>query len=292
MELRQERIDLGGLDVAYLACGDDGPLAVCLHGFPDAATTWRHLLPELAAAGFRAVAPWLRGYAPTGVPADGRYQSAAIARDAIDLHEALGGDADAVVVGHDWGARAATGAAAYAPDRWRRVVTMAVPPAGAVAEGFLTYRQLRRSWYMFFFQNPLADFVVGQDDLSFVDALWADWSPGYAATPDDIGPVKDALRDPANLAAALGYYRATFQPELQAPELADLEAAIGTVPPQPHLYLHGVDDGCMGIEVAEKAATYLTAPGSEVELVPGTGHFLHAEAPALVNRRIVAFLTA
>jgi pimeloyl-ACP methyl ester carboxylesterase len=290
MELRQETTKLGDLEVAYLACGDDGPLAVCLHGFPDAATTWRHLLPELAAAGFRAVAPWLRGYAPTGLAADGRYQSGALAQDAIALHEALGGDGDAVVIGHDWGAMAATGAAAHAPDRWRRIVTMAVPPPGAVAEGFLTYRQLKRSWYIFFFQSPLADLVVGQDDLAFVDALWADWSPGHAATPDDVAPVKDALRDPANLAAAIGYYRAMFQPELQAPELADVQAAVGSTPPQPQLYLHGVDDGCMGVEIAEKASAHLTVPGSRVELVPGTGHFLHVEDPDVVNRLIVDFL--
>jgi pimeloyl-ACP methyl ester carboxylesterase len=292
MDLRQETVTVGDLDVAYLACGDDGPLAVCLHGFPDSAWTWRHLLPDLAAAGFRAVAPWLRGYAPTSIPADGRYQSGALARDAIELHAALGGGADAVLVGHDWGARAATGAAAHAPDRWRRVVTMAVPPAPAVAEAFLTYRQLKRSWYMFFFQHVLADFAVPADDLAFIDGLWADWSPGYADSAEDIAHVKDSLRDPANLTAALGYYRATLQPELQSPDLAAEEAAVSSIPPQPHLYLHGVDDGCMGVEIAEKADQYLTAEGSRVELVPGTGHFLHVEAPDVVNRHIVDFVSA
>jgi len=291
MELRQETVTLGDLDVAYLACGDDGPLAVCLHGFPDTAWTWRHLLPELAAAGYRAVAPWLRGYAPTGVPADGRYQNGAIAKDAVDLHAALGGDGDAVVIGHDWGARAANGAAAVAPERWCRVVTMAVPPAGAVAEGFLSFRQLKRSWYMFFFQHPLSDLAVGMDDLAFVDGLWADWSPGYTDAAEDLRRVKESLRDPANLAAALGYYRATLQPELQSPELAAEEAAVSAVPPQPHLYVHGVDDGCMGVEIAEKAGQYLTVEGSRVELVPGTGHFLHLEAPEHVNRLVLDFLS-
>jgi pimeloyl-ACP methyl ester carboxylesterase len=291
MDLRHDSAVVDGLEVAYLAAGDDGPLALCLHGFPDSAWTWRHLLPELAAAGFRAVAPWLRGYAPTGIPADGRYQNGARVRDAIGLHEALGGDGDAVVIGHDWGAMAANGAAAFAPERWRRVVTMAVPPSGAVGEGFLTFRQLKRSWYMFFFQHPLSDIAVGMDDLAFIDGLWADWSPGYADGGQDIAWVKDALRDPANLAAALGYYRAMLQPDLQVPELAAEEAAVGATPPQPHLYLHGVDDGCMGVEIAEKAGQYLTVEGSRVELVPGTGHFLHLEAPADVNRLIVDFVS-
>src|SRR2546423_8762255 len=114
------------LTFGYLEAGD-GPLALCLHGFPDSAWTWRHLLPALADAGYHAVAPWLRGYAPTAVPADGRYQSGALVADAVALHDAFGGDGDAVLVGHDWGAIAAYGAAAVAPDRWRRVVTGPVP---------------------------------------------------------------------------------------------------------------------------------------------------------------------
>src|SRR4029077_7072562 len=99
------RITANGVDFTCLTEGpDDGPLALCLHGFPDTAWGWRHLLPELAAAGYHAVAPFLRGYAPTAVPPDGRYQSAAVARDANELHGALGGGSDAVLIGHDWGA--------------------------------------------------------------------------------------------------------------------------------------------------------------------------------------------
>ena len=77
---------------AYLTTGGSGPLALCLHGFPDTAHTWRHLAPRLAAAGYRAVAPFTRGYAPTAVPADGLYQTGALAADANALHDALGGD--------------------------------------------------------------------------------------------------------------------------------------------------------------------------------------------------------
>ncbi|MES4793201.1 MAG: alpha/beta hydrolase, partial [Chloroflexota bacterium] len=100
-----------GVEFAYLTAGD-GPLALLLHGFPDTAHTWRHLLPELAAAGFRVVAPWMRGYAPSSLAPDDCYQSGALGADAIALHEALGGDTDAVLVGHDWGAVAAYAAAA------------------------------------------------------------------------------------------------------------------------------------------------------------------------------------
>ncbi|MEX2659427.1 MAG: alpha/beta fold hydrolase, partial [Acidimicrobiales bacterium] len=185
MELRTETVSANDVEFAYLTSGPGtGPMALCLHGFPDSAHTWRLLAPTLVEAGYRVVAPFLRGYAPTAVPADGRYQTGALAKDAVELHEALAGDERAVVIGHDWGATAAYGAASLAPERWRRVVTASVPPAGAMSAGFLTYDQLRRSWYMFFFQHPLAELVVGMDDLAVVDRLWADWSPGYDATED------------------------------------------------------------------------------------------------------------
>ena len=170
-------------------------------------------------------------------------------------------------------------------------MTAAVPPSGAVAQGFLTYRQLRRSWYMFFFQNPLAEFVVSMNDLEFIDRLWDDWSPGYDASAD-LPHVKDALRDPANLSAALEYYRATLNPaEHTVPEFQPQEDAIGGTPKQPHLYLHGDHDGCMGVEIAHMATAFMTASDSCVEIVDNAGHFLQLEQPDLVNRTIVGFLT-
>lgn len=288
MTVTEGRTTANDVDFAYLEAGS-GPLALCLHGFPDSAHTYRHLLPALASAGFRAVAPFMRGYAPTSVPADGRYQSAVLGLDACALHEALGGDGDAVLVGHDWGALATYVAANHQPDRWRRIVTMAVPPAGAVAGGFMQYRQLKRSWYMFFFQHGLADVVVGMDDLAFLDGLWADWSPGYDGA-EDLAHVKDCLRDPANLAAALGYYRATLGGVGVDPALDDVQAAANAVTPQPTLYLHGRTDGCMGADLAEGAAAFLTSPGSRMEIVEDAGHFLHLERPDEVNGLITAFL--
>ena len=111
--MEQGRITANGLQFSYLEAGPaNGPLALCLHGFPDSAHTWRYLLPELGNAGFHAVAPFLRGYAPTEIPTDGRYQVGALARDANALHEALGGKDDAVIIGHDWGALTAYAAVA------------------------------------------------------------------------------------------------------------------------------------------------------------------------------------
>jgi pimeloyl-ACP methyl ester carboxylesterase len=154
--------------------------------------------------------------------------------------------------------------------------------------GFLSYDQLQRSWYMFFFQHPLSDVVTGMDDLSFIDRLWADWSPGYDAT-EDLALLKPSLREPDNLAAALGYYRATLGSTPPHPALEAEQAATQQPTPQPTLYLHGADDGCVGVALAEGAEAHL-GPGSRVEVVDGAGHFLHLERPDVVNDLVIGFL--
>src|SRR5947209_9869516 len=103
-------IEANGLRFAYFEEGQ-GPLVLLLHGFPDTAHTWDEVRPALAGAGYRAVSPFMRGYFPTAIPADGKYDSETLGRDALALIEALG-EKQAVVVGHDWGASAAYAAAA------------------------------------------------------------------------------------------------------------------------------------------------------------------------------------
>jgi pimeloyl-ACP methyl ester carboxylesterase len=288
--IAERRVSANGVDFAYLECGE-GPLALCLHGFPDSAWTWRDLLPALAGAGFRAVAPFTRGYAPTSVPADGRYQIAALAQDAIALHEVLGGDGDAVLIGHDWGATSTYAAASGAPERWRRIVAMAVPPGEAFLAAVMTdIDQLKRIWYMFFFQHPFADLIVPAGDLAFIDRLWADWSPGYDASAD-LPFVKAALRGPAHLTAAIGYYRAALGGVGLDPALDDLQAKATAFPPQPTLYLHGAQDGCIGVEVAHTAAAQAPAH-VRTEIVEGAGHFMNRERPDEVADLVIAHLTS
>jgi pimeloyl-ACP methyl ester carboxylesterase len=294
--VRQGTVRANGLEFGVLEAGS-GPLALCLHGFPDAAHTWRYLLPALAGAGFHAVAPFMRGYAPTEVPADGAYQLGALVADAVALHEVLGGDGTAVLIGHDWGAETAYGAAAHAPDRWRRLVTLAVPPAALDEVLFSDYEQLKRFFYLFMFRDPagFAEAVVASDEMSFLDQLWRDWSPGYQPG-EHLARVKQCLREPANLAAALGYYRAAGPtgtaegPPGTAARYAAEQQAAGRQAPQPTLYLHGARDGCIRVDLA-RGAERLLAPASRMVVIGDAGHFLHLEKPGEVNDRILTWVS-
>lgn len=277
-----------GLEVAYLAAGS-GPLALCLHGYPDSAWTWRHLLPALAGAGFRAVAPFSRGYFPTALAADGHYQSGVLGVDANHLHQALGADSTAVLIGHDWGAMGAYAAASLEPERWRRVVTAAVPPGPVMGQAFFTYDQLRLSWYMFFQLNPLSEMMIPMNEFEFISRLWQDWSPGYDCA-QDVAHFAACMPTPEHVVAALSYYRQTLQSELQDPALAEAQSAVFEIPPQPMLYLHGLTDGCMAPALASTTGDYLSVDGSRAVMIENAGHFLQLEQPAEVNAEILRFL--
>jgi pimeloyl-ACP methyl ester carboxylesterase len=127
--MEQLRIDANGLTFAAFAWGEpDGPLALLVHGYPDTAHTWRHLGPELAETGYRAVAPFTRGYAPTDLAPNDSYLIADQTADILALHTALGGDDNSVLIGHDWGAVATWAVTDREPGRFRSYVSMAVPP--------------------------------------------------------------------------------------------------------------------------------------------------------------------
>lgn len=278
-----------GMTFAALAWGSpERPLALCLHGYPDTAWTWRHLGPSLAERGWRVVAPFMRGYAPTDLAPDGIYQVGALVRDAVQLHTALGGDRRAVLIGHDWGAAAAYGAGSYAPELFSRIVTMAVPPAAVLLQAWrsplLAARQLRCSWYMLFQQLP----AVSERTLpALIPRLWSAWSPGYDGHADSSRAIAALAGEHAS--AALRYYRALAQPWARSRHYAREQRHAMRTPRMPLLYLHGRQDRCLLPELAERARVVL-APAGAVELVDGAGHFLQLEQPERVGELIAAFV--
>jgi pimeloyl-ACP methyl ester carboxylesterase len=287
--MRETRIVLPGLTLAALTWGgDSGPLAVLLHGFPDTAHTWRHLGPALAERGWRVVAPFSRGYAPSDVPTDRSGHVAALMADAVGVHDACGGGPDAVLVGHDWGAVTANALAAHADSPFARVVSMAVPPlptVRSVSALRVLPRQLRNSWYIGFNQLP---WLPERTLEPRVRKLWRDWSPGYDAT-DDVRHVEAALADPAHRRAAVGYYRALARPFPPPERYRRWAGAEMKLPVVPTLYLHGAGDGCLDVRLARKVAPHLPA-GSEVHVIDSAGHFLHLERPDTVGSKVLAFL--
>lgn len=284
------RLTHGDLQFSGLALGD-GPLVLMLHGFPDNARSFRHQLPALAEAGYRAVAVHIRGYEPTSQHADGDYRLTTLAGDVSALLDALGADS-AHLVGHDWGAGIGYTAAALFPERFRSLTTLAVPHAGRfLVEAFRHPRQLRLSWYMFFFQlRGLADYALARDDFAFIRRLWRQWSPGWEFPEEELEHVIATFREPGVAKAALAYYRAALSPAalpLTARKRDEARYQVAV----PTLALTGADDGCIDSDIFMSMMRPEDFPeGLDVQRIEGAGHFLHQEVPAQVNALLLDWL--
>lgn len=291
-------IDVPTPDVTLRALSwgpDDAPIALCLHGFPDTAHGWRKVAPRLVDAGWRVVAPFMRGYAPSSTSADGSYHVGALMDDALRVLEVAGPTGRDVLVGHDWGAIAGSGLAAMPDSPFSKAVIMSVPPAGTFrpfgeipnAGGLVARlpRQLLRSWYIMYFQLP----VLPERSASWVvPRLWRQWSPSYDAA-EDVALVLDAIGAPANWRAALGYYRATVRGSAPPPRYAELHEHWLERVRIPTLYLHGADDGCASADYTRWVEPALP-PGSRAEIIDGAGHFMQLDRPDDVARLIVDFV--
>jgi len=285
-----EKLTLKARGVVFpaLTCGD-GPVVLCLHGFPDCLRSFRFQLPALAAAGYRAVAPALRGYAPSCQSALSDTHVLAAADDALSLLDALG-VREAHLVGHDWGAVAAYLAAARAPMRMRSVTTMAVPhPLGMAASLKQVPSQIRHSWYMFFFQlGGVAERALKARDFALIDKLWRDWSPGFVLPSEEMAAIKETFAAPGVVEAALAYYRSLFR--VRSETSRETRALLARPISPPLLALTGADDGCIRTELYDYAMGPEWIANGEVERLDGVGHFLHQEDPGRVNARLIAFL--
>lgn len=288
--MREITLDLDAVRLRALTWGPDtGRIAVLLHGFPDTAHTWRYLGPALADAGWRVVAPFTRGYAPSAVPDDGSGHVAALMDDAVAIPTRMGGGADAVLIGHDWGAVTANALAAHPDNPFAAVVALSVPPFPTLRTPAVLPalpRQLRNSWYILFNQLPI---LPERWADRMVPRLWSDWSPGYDAA-EDLPAVTAAMADPENRRAVIGYYRNMARPWPRPPARYRRWAGAERRPPiTPTLYLHGDRDGCLDPRLAARVGPGLP-PGSEAHVVSGAGHFLQLEQPGEVNARVLKFL--
>ncbi len=272
-EVTPRELDLqtGGGAFHALELGDATarPL-VFLHGFPDHPPTAIPFLAALAQHGYRVLAPWLRGYAPSTLT--GPYDPETLVTDVLALIDQWSPGAPVALVGHDWGAVLTYLACARAPSRIARAITLAVPHPATFVRALARPAQLRASGYMVRFQLPGAEASVRRDDLAMIDRLWKRWSPTFELPP----PQRQALHAmlAASLPAPIAYYTAALRHGRAV--LARYRAPI----PTPLLALHGALDGC--ILARDEADTARFAGPYAREILPGLGHFLHVEDPALV----------
>lgn len=266
-------VSANGLRFAYFEEGE-GPLVLLLHGFPDTAHSWDLVRPAVAASGFRAVAPFMRGYHPTEIPRVEAFDQETIGRDVVALVEALG-ERQAIVVGHDWGASAACSAVGLAPERVRLVVTVAIPhPAGVLpTPGVLWavrhFASLRR-------RNAAAK--IRRGDFAHLDELVQRWSPQWRVPAGETDAVKRSLAEPGSLEAALGYYRAL---SLRLPPSLRRKVEV------PAVAFAGEHDN-VAPAVFERARSRY-ANTYEVVRMPG-GHFMHREHPDVFIRELLRVL--
>lgn len=281
----RERLSTEAGDFELLVEGPkDGPLALCLHGFPDHPPSFGPLLTALGDAGYRAVAPWLRGYAPSTL--EGPFDMDRLAEDALALARILSPDRPIYLVGHDWGAMIAFTAASRWPSRIAAAVTMAVPhPVAFLGDLVRHPEQLRRSWYMFLFQLPwIAEREVRRDDWALIDRLWRDWSPGYVPDPGAMRALKGCLA--RSMPAPIAYYRAALRPSVASIQRLRALASPGRRISVPWLALMGAEDGCISPAIGQGQERFFTGPYRH-EVVAGVGHFMQLEAPGEIARRVL-----
>lgn len=264
-----------GMDFACLRWGEQGPLVLLVHGFPDTAQTWDAVGPALAADGFRVVAPFTRGYAPTAVPPDDRYDADTLGADVAAIIEALG-ESSAIVVGHDWGASAAYAAAALYPERVEKLVTAAIPHPASIKP---TLGLLWGARHFVAFKLPGAARRFARDDFSGVRTVYERWSPTHDWPEEEFEGVKNSFSAPGCLDAAMGYYR-----DLSATPSPGVRKRISV----PTLILGGRDDGVATEAAFEASRSRFTGP-VEIKMLPG-GHFLHREHPAPFIAALRGFL--
>lgn len=215
--------------------------------------------------------------------------------DALRVLDVAGPTGRDVIIGHDWGAIAATGLAAKPDSPFAKAVIMSVPPSAAfrppskVAHpgrlAALVPRQLMRSWYAMYFQLP---WLPERSASWVVPRLWRQWSPDYRAD-EDLRHVDAAIGAPERWRAALGYYRATVRNTRPPARYAELHKHWLEAPRLPTLYLHGTDDGCATAEYASWVEKVLPDE-SEIALIGNAGHFLQLEQPDAVAQHIVDFI--
>jgi epoxide hydrolase 4 len=282
--LHYQTIRANGIDFNVATAGSGERLALCLHGFPELSCSWRHQIPLLAQLGYRVWAPDLRGYGassrPKGVQA---YTLENLEEDVAALIEASGAK-DVVLVGHDWGALIAWNYAMFGRLPISRLIIMNVPHPALARQGLRTWRQLKKSWYIFFFQLPgIPEWGLRRRDCEAIGRVFRDMAVDKSRFPDEVLRVyRDAAAGAGALTAMLNYYRALIRGFRRT-------SRRGTAPiATPTLMIWGEVDAALGKELSYGTEKYVG--DLTLRYLPNVSHWVQQEAPETVNAMIEAWL--
>jgi pimeloyl-ACP methyl ester carboxylesterase len=281
---------VGGADLHYVAAGpEDGPLVVLLHGFPEFWYSWRGQIGPLADAGYRVLAPDLRGYnrssKPSGVAA---YDVAELVADVTGLIDHAGRES-AAVVGHDWGGLVAWHVASRRPAAVDRLTVLNAPhPDRFERELRASPRQALRSWYVFLFQVPwLPERLLTADDCAAVASMLREGATRPDTfTDEDVARYREAFARPGVATAAVNYYRAQARRTVRESLSGRGQRHDVSVPT---LLLWGEQDPALDASLTEGLGEWV--PNLRVERYPDAGHWVQFDAPDRVAEALLSFLS-
>jgi pimeloyl-ACP methyl ester carboxylesterase len=282
--IRHAFADVNGIRMHYVERGA-GPLVLLLHGFPEMWWSWRYQIPALAEAGFRVVAPDLRGYGDTD--ATGPYGIDTLRDDVIALLDHLRTD-KAIVVAHDWGGGVAWHLAGTRGPRCAKLVVLNCPHPAVFARAlFRKWSQIKRSWYMFFFQLPiLPERMLTHDHGGGVIRILRSMAVDKTHFgPEELSPFARAVCKPGRATGMVNWYRAAIRAGVRAgPRGPKYEPIV-----IPTLLIWGMRDLALGYDdVVPGTEAYV--PHIEIRKIERCGHFVQQEQPEEVNRLLLEFL--
>ncbi|MFI5307972.1 MAG: alpha/beta fold hydrolase [Polyangiales bacterium] len=283
-ELAHESVKTRGLRFEVAMAGQGDKLALLLHGFPESAYSWRYQIPLLAAAGYRVWAPDLRGYGKSDKPRGvAEYTLDKLAQDVADLIDASGCKS-VLLCGHDWGAMIAWHFAMYGIRPLERLVIMNVPHPACFYQGVRTWRQLRKSWYVGFFQLPrLPERLLARSNYEAIARSFRGMAVDKSRFPDAVLDVyRKSAAEPGALTAMVNYYRA-------GPRNARIHRERGfPLIEVPTLLVWGEQDKALGKELTYGTGRYVS--DLTVRYLPGVSHWVQQEAPETVNAMLQAWV--
>lgn len=278
--IRHRFVEANGLTFELAECdaadGGTDRLALCLHGFPELNYSWRYQMPLLAARGWRVWAPNLRGYGASSKPPHRRdYAIPRLLEDVAALID-LSGAKEVMLIAHDWGAIVAWMFAIRRVRPLAKLVIMNVPHPLCGRREIRTWKQLKKSWYIFFFQLPwLPEAGLIRNDAARIKQAFAGMAVDKARFPAEVTQVyADAAQRPGAITAMLNYYRALLR-DFDFADVGDGQVDV------PTLMVWGEEDSALGIETTHGTDAYVA--DFELHTLPGVSHWVQQEAPEQVN---------